>query len=90
MSRITSVVIPVAAAFVFVAFAPVVAAADPAGAPDLASIAQQGISLDGAVVMAMGAAIGIGVLALVLMLGSEMISLVRNPIVRSGRRPVRR
>lgn len=90
MSRTTSIVIGLAATFVFLMSAPVAAAAESYAGPELAFAIEQGISFNGAVSLGVAAAVGIGVIALVLMLVSEMISLVRNPIVRSGRRPIRR
>ena len=89
MSRIISLVVPLAATFAFLAFAPLAAAAG-ADTPELAVIAEQGIPVDGAVVVAIGAGAIIAFVAVALIILSEMISLVRNPIVRSGRRPIRR
>ena len=87
MPRTISALIPLAATFAFAAFAPAVAASE---APGLVAVAQEGIPLDRTVVIALGAGLVIAVIAVGLMLVTEMLSLVRNPIVRSGRRPVRR
>ena len=90
MSRFISALIPIAATFAFVAFAPAVAASEAATDTGLVGIVQGGIPMNQVVVVALGAGLVIAVLAVGLMLVTEMLALVRNPIVRSGRRPVRR